>query len=141
MTKYNTKLKQALFPEFGSYSEGGLLFLFQARFHFSCKNFQAGKNCWEKGIKYCSIYAKEYESNTLKLKEKGSKNKFFHRKNKMSGHSRCSPLIMEAFVKYIEAVMHLFDPKKKNYIAAFNALFEALRKSLISQSVNYLIIA
>ncbi len=101
MVNYVTKLKQVLFPDFGSYSEGGLLFLFEAKFHFSCKNFKSGKECWEKGAKYSAIYSKEFDSNTLKLKEKGSKNKFFHRKNKMSGHSRCSPLIMDAFSKYI----------------------------------------
>lgn len=93
MVKYVTKLKQIMYPDYGLFAEGALMFLFEAKFNFSCKNYEAGKSGLEKATKYVNMYSKEFESNGNKIKQKGSKSKFFFKKNKMSGHSRCKPEI------------------------------------------------
>ena len=91
MVKNVTKLKQIMYPDYGLFAEGALMFLFESKFNFSCKNYEAGKSGLEKATKYVNMYSKEFESNGNKIKQKGSKSKFFFKKNKMSGHSRCKP--------------------------------------------------
>ena len=60
MVDYAAKLKLMLYPDYGQVSEGPLLFEFEAKFNFSCKNYEGGNACCENAFKYLAIYAKEY---------------------------------------------------------------------------------
>jgi len=83
---------------------------------------------------------KEYDDNTKKLKEKGSKNLFFFKRNKLTGHSRANPNIMEAFCNYSKALLLINDPKSKNLYEAAELLVDGLKFGVMSQSVNFLLI-
>ncbi len=91
-------------------------------------------------LRVTQAYCKEYDEITKRLKEKGSKNLYFFRKNKLSGHSRSSPLIMEAFYNYTKSLLLTSDPKGKDYFNAYILLSDALRKNMASHSVNFLLI-
>lgn len=45
----------------------------------------------ETSTKILNIYANEFAETTKKLKEKGSKFKLLHQKNKLTAHSRANP--------------------------------------------------
>jgi hypothetical protein len=132
-------LKKALFPDFKSYAESCMLLNFEIKFMMSIKNFEGAKDALGRCLKITQAYAKEYDEITKRLKEKGSKNLYFFRKNKLSGHSRASPNIMEAFYNYTKALLLTGDPKNKDYATAFCLYADALRKNLASHSVNYLL--
>jgi hypothetical protein len=134
------KFRTILYPDIGSYAEGAMSFLFEAKFHLMNKEIKAAKTCWERSLKFCHIYEREYDANTIRMKQKGSKNRFFHKRNRISGHSRCPPAIINAFAKYIESILRLLNDKRKDYNGTFYLLTEALRNSSITIYLNHMIV-
>lgn len=92
--EYITKMKKALYPDYKSYAECVMLLCFEINMYLNIKNLEAARDCLGRCNKITQLYTKEYDENTRKLKEKGSKNLFFFKKNKLTGHSRASPYIM-----------------------------------------------
>ena len=74
------------------------------------------------------------------MRQKGSKNRFFLKRNKISGYSRCNPQIITSFSKYIEAMLRLSQQKKKDYSGSFYLLSEALKNSSINLHLNHMIL-
>lgn len=58
MMRYTTMFKQVVYPDYGTFAEAILLFLNEARFYIKEKNFENAKTCWQKAVKYVSIYSK-----------------------------------------------------------------------------------
>jgi len=56
--KYTCKFRQVLHTDLGSYSEGVLCFLFEAKLKLINDDYRTAKALLEKGIKYCQIYTR-----------------------------------------------------------------------------------
>lgn len=74
------------------------------------------------------------------MKEKGSKNLFFYRKNKLTSLSRCNPHILIAYTQYSKALLLSSDPQNRDYYQAYLILIEALKTNVYSKTINYLIL-
>jgi hypothetical protein len=91
--------------------------------------------------KLLDVYEAEYANTTLRLREKGSKNKFFHKKNKLTAHSRAYPCMIRMLEHLFTAKLaQLDDPSPKKYIQAINALVEGTKGTVITIGINYIVI-
>lgn len=71
------------------------------------KKYEEAFHLLEITNRHMKDYAIEFPEITKKLKEKGSKFKFFHMKNKLTGHSRANPDLLKMLVNmtYVKVLM------------------------------------
>ena len=65
--------------------------VYESKQYANLKQFDESLKLLEKVKRFLRIYTEQYADITKKLKEKGSKLKFLHQKNKLTAHSRVSP--------------------------------------------------
>ncbi len=59
------------------------------------KNVSQAKKLIDQSAKLLNVYTQQYSEITKKLKEKGSKLKYLHQKNKLTPHSRVNPEVLK----------------------------------------------
>lgn len=101
----------------------------------------AAKNMLKQTFKILDIYEAEYANNTKKLKEKGSKNKFFHRRNRLTMHSRVNPAMLRMMGNLFRAkILQAESQSPLRYETAINILFEAIKGSVTTIGINYMVV-
>ena len=74
-----------------------------------------------------------------KLKEKGSKYKLLHLKNRITSHSRMYPDKIKTFRCYFKALVLLADPRLDSKYEALKMLFEGTKVGIFSNRVTWMI--
>lgn len=133
--------KKAFYPDFHCYAESIIAQFNECKQHANLKKMDSAKSMLKQTSKILDIYEAEYANNTRKLKEKGSKNKFFYRKNRMTAHSRANPHILRMLDNLFTAkIMQADSQSPLRFQTALNLLFEGTKGSVTTVGINYMVI-
>lgn len=83
------------------------------------KNTSQAKKLIDQCTKMLHVYTQQYPETTKRLKEKGSKLKYLHQKNKLTPHSRVNPEVLKNLknMNAIRIVMNCENtPEKYNKV-------------------------
>jgi hypothetical protein len=87
-------LKKAFYPYYSNYAESIIALIYECKLASNLKREAYCKSLIPKIDSYIRQYAAEYDWIGKKLKEKGSKHKYFQLKNKMTSSSRTHPQLL-----------------------------------------------
>ncbi len=110
-------LKIAFYPDFHKYGECVIALISETKQLLNLKNIEQAKKLMETATKILNIYGEEYAETTKKLKQKGSKYKLLHQKNKLTPHSRANPQILRMFRNLFQTkILTVTDPTPNKFI-------------------------
>lgn len=88
---YIDLFKKAVYPDFHIYAEFILVLFYEIKMRLYKNNVDIAQRILWKAETLCDIYINNYAEIGKKMKEKGSKNKILHSKNRITSHSRMHP--------------------------------------------------